>query len=122
MTTVTVVVENIEYVNPECECGNRLVNPTQVLMGICVECSEKENEMSTSNQVPCFICDELFTPSTEQYNEWGNSGRSFDPTDWECPDCRKLIDKLGQEQLMQEWLDDETERFEREYCDHCDPN
>lgn len=43
--------------------------------------------------VKCFMCDAEFEPTKEQLDEWGNSGRPFDPTDWECPDCLDALDK-----------------------------
>lgn len=27
-------------------------------------------------------------PDPERMQEWGDSGRDYEPTDWECPDCR----------------------------------
>ena len=37
--------------------------------------------------VNCHLCNEPFQPDPEKVDAWGNSGRPFDPTDWECGDC-----------------------------------
>ena len=39
----------------------------------------------------CYICGEEFVPDPVQVAEWGNSGRDFEPTDWECDDCKKAF-------------------------------
>ena len=40
--------------------------------------------------VNCCICNRPFEPDPARLKAWAESGRSFDPTDWECPDCRNL--------------------------------
>ena len=45
--------------------------------------------------VECHLCQEPFEASEERVRAWADSGRPFDPTDWECPDCcRALADIL----------------------------
>ena len=38
--------------------------------------------------VNCCICNRSFEPDPARLKAWAESGRSFDPTDWECPDCQ----------------------------------
>jgi hypothetical protein len=37
--------------------------------------------------VPCHMCGEYFIPDPDDMQAWGESGRSFDPTDWTCDAC-----------------------------------
>lgn len=37
--------------------------------------------------VNCHLCLQPFEPDPDLVRAWGNSGRSFDPTDWECDAC-----------------------------------
>jgi len=37
--------------------------------------------------VPCYMCGRQFQPDPVKMQEWGNSGRPYEPTDWECPVC-----------------------------------
>lgn len=37
--------------------------------------------------VECYLCGETFEPSPERVKAWAESGRDFDPTDWECKRC-----------------------------------
>ena len=38
----------------------------------------------------CTFCELPFRPTDAQLLAWADSGRPFDPSDWECPDCRDL--------------------------------
>ena len=40
--------------------------------------------------VECFMCGAKFEPRPEKLKEWAESGRDFDPTDWECKSCYSL--------------------------------
>ncbi len=40
--------------------------------------------------VTCFMCGAKFEPRPEKLKEWAESGRDFDPTDWECKTCYSL--------------------------------
>ena len=40
--------------------------------------------------VECFMCGAKFEPRPEKLKEWAESGRDFDPTDWECKTCYSL--------------------------------
>lgn len=37
--------------------------------------------------VTCYVCGCEFEPTAEEMRAWAESGRNFDPTDWECPHC-----------------------------------
>jgi len=37
--------------------------------------------------IPCWMCGKEFEPDSEKLREWAESGRNFDPTDWECSSC-----------------------------------
>ena len=37
--------------------------------------------------VKCCVCEQLFEPPPDHLRAWGESGRDFDPTDWECEPC-----------------------------------
>lgn len=37
--------------------------------------------------IECYLCGEMFEPSPEKIKAWAESGRDFDPTDWECGQC-----------------------------------
>jgi len=37
------------------------------------------------------MCEVEFLPNINNVRAWGNSGRSFDPTDWVCPDCEDAM-------------------------------
>jgi rubredoxin len=39
--------------------------------------------------IECYVCGHSFAPTDEQLEAWVNSGRNWDPTDWECPACIK---------------------------------
>ncbi len=43
--------------------------------------------------VNCFMCGKEFEVEAEKAREWAESGRPFDPTDWECPDCLDALDR-----------------------------
>lgn len=59
----------------------------------------------------CVHCGELYTPDKEQVDEWANSGRAYDPTDWECPDCLAALDAY-----YEDLVEDENAEWER-LCD-----
>jgi hypothetical protein len=40
--------------------------------------------------VKCYQCGTEFQPPAEKLKAWAESGRSFDPTDWECERCRNV--------------------------------
>jgi hypothetical protein len=40
--------------------------------------------------VTCWMCGKEFEPDRERLREWAESGRNFDPTDWECSACSNL--------------------------------
>ena len=40
--------------------------------------------------IPCWMCGKEFEPDREKLREWAESGRNFDPTDWECSFCSSL--------------------------------
>lgn len=35
----------------------------------------------------CWMCGLEFEPDPERMRAWAESGRTFDPTDWECGQC-----------------------------------
>ena len=37
--------------------------------------------------VPCYKCGIEYQPTAEAMRVWAESGRQFEPTDWECPEC-----------------------------------
>lgn len=37
----------------------------------------------------CYQCDTEFYPDPATLRRWAESGRPFDPTDWECEACRR---------------------------------
>lgn len=37
----------------------------------------------------CYQCGVEFEPSPAALRRWAESGRPFDPTDWECEACRR---------------------------------
>jgi hypothetical protein len=61
--------------------------------------------------VPCCYCEQLFEPDPQQVEDWGQSGRRFEPTDWVCQAC-KDAEEADLERMRQieerAWL--ETER------------
>lgn len=40
--------------------------------------------------VTCWMCGKEFEPDRERLRLWAESGRNFDPTDWECSTCSSL--------------------------------
>jgi len=36
----------------------------------------------------CYKCNRNYTPPPAQMKAWAESGRDFDPTDWECGTCQ----------------------------------
>ena len=44
----------------------------------------EEPQCGLQGKVKCYMCGRYFTPDPEKFNAWGNSGKDFDPTDWEC--------------------------------------
>ena len=44
--------------------------------------------------VKCYKCDAEFEPKVDDLKIWGESGESFDPTDWECPSCQLTPDEI----------------------------
>jgi hypothetical protein len=61
--------------------------------------------------VPCCCCEQIFEPDPQQVEDWGQSGRRFEPTDWVCQAC-KDAEEADLERLCEieerAWL--ETER------------
>lgn len=49
--------------------------------------------------MPCYVCEQLFVPDANQMKAWAESGRPFDPLDWECGDC-DVIDYIDHEEVM----------------------
>lgn len=45
--------------------------------------------------VQCYRCGIIFSPSVVALRAWAESGRPFDPTDWNCDDCRREEDSGG---------------------------
>lgn len=37
--------------------------------------------------VKCYQCGIEFEPEPQRLKEWAESGKNFEPTDWECPNC-----------------------------------
>ena len=44
-----------------------------------------------NSQVDCCVCGITFSVSPARLQVWAESGRDFDPTDWECPECREIF-------------------------------
>lgn len=55
--------------------------------------------------ISCWICGEIFQPDPEQLRVWAESGKPFDPTDWECSGHVHVYE----DQLLE--LDENDEEF-----------
>ena len=40
--------------------------------------------------IKCYKCGREFVPDRAKLDAWANSGRPFDPTDWECEYCSQM--------------------------------
>lgn len=61
--------------------------------------------------VQCWQCENMFEPDKEAVKNWAQSGKAFEPTDWECEDCRRANDPAFNESLYptaEYWEDEEA--------------
>lgn len=46
--------------------------------------ADAEEQEVCEKGVKCYKCGGCFIPEKKALDAWGNSGRDFDPTDWDC--------------------------------------
>lgn len=79
-----------------------------------VEMNALEDELVAG--IPCFLCGRGFEPDPAQYQQWGNSGLPWEPSEWECPDCIELMNVANAASLQayQEKLEAENDAAQAE--------
>jgi hypothetical protein len=54
--------------------------------------------------INCHICNRPYEPDPDKVQAWADSGRRFEPTDWECEECDVILSFLDDE--AQRWLEE----------------
>lgn len=57
----------------------------------------------------CYMCETEFQADPKVVKLWADSGRSFDPTDWECPECSDIEWGSQEESDYLDYLDSLTD-------------
>lgn len=45
----------------------------------------------------CWMCNTDYEEDPERVRAWAESDKNFDPTDWECPDCKAASFRVTEE-------------------------
>lgn len=76
---------------------------------------EVENYGIHSVTAECYICGTTFVADPAKMKAWAESGRDYDPTDWECECCRwweyPAADESDQEALEQYYAEKDAKQI-----------